>query len=137
MLRSKVNQDVASEAEIVRLREQLAQWRKANRPRARLPEEFWREAVGLARQAGLYRIARGLPIDAKLLKRRMAERPEFVELAVELAAPQPPAAAPPERAAHTSAVVVEWESPQAGRLRVELPGEPDWVSLLRAWRVTA
>jgi hypothetical protein len=54
MLKAKVNQVPASEAEIVGLREQLAQWRKANRPRARLPKEFWREAVGLARQAGMY-----------------------------------------------------------------------------------
>ena len=52
----KVKQE--GEAEIARLREQLAQWRKANRPRARLPEEFWREAVGLARQAGLYTLIR-------------------------------------------------------------------------------
>ena len=55
----KVNHDPASEAEITQLREQLAEGRKANRPRARLPEEFLEGSGGVG-TLGLYRIALGV-----------------------------------------------------------------------------
>jgi hypothetical protein len=46
-------------------------WRSGRRPRARIPEELWAMAVGLAREHGVNRTARALRLDYYALKRRL------------------------------------------------------------------
>jgi len=103
------------------LKRRLAAWRSEHPRRSRLPEEFWKAAVGLARKHGRYRTARALPIDYANLRKRMerAAEPrettrstEFVELL-----------APPPRADCTVEI-----------LRVQIRGGLDWEQILRAWR---
>ena len=72
--------------EILDLRTRLAEWRRSHPKRSRLPEGIWTAAVELARRHGLYRTARGLPIDYAGLRQRLEgtrstalSRPEFLE----------------------------------------------------------
>ena len=55
--------------------QRLKRWREGHGSRTRLPEELWAEAVGLARQEGLYRTARSLGLDYGNLKRRVEGAP--------------------------------------------------------------
>ena len=74
------------EAELIEFSNQLTSWRQAHRQRTRLPEEFWQEAVRLARRRGLHRTARTLRLDYKRLKERLAASngapTKFVEVTV-------------------------------------------------------
>ena len=65
----------------------IEQWRERHRPRARLPEQLWREAAELACPHGINRTARALRLDYYSLKKRAAaaarpgeHAPEFVEV---------------------------------------------------------
>ena len=65
----------------------IERWRERHRPRARIPEELWHEAVELACAYGIHRTAKALRLGYYSLKKRVAaaarpgERaPEFVEL---------------------------------------------------------
>lgn len=106
--------------EFLDLRRRLVEWRSSNPRRSPLPEPFWAEAVGLARNHGLYRTARALPVDYVNLRKRLrgaapretVSRPQFVELSLAPAG---------------SAYWVEV-------LRVQGSGAVDWGQLLRAWR---
>jgi|SRR5882724_1582377 hypothetical protein len=105
--------------------QRLEEWRSANRPRSRLPESIWQEAVKLAQQYGLNCTARALRLDYAQLKKRLPARPQrrtaqFVELI---------AAAVPT----SGRCLIEVESTH-GKLRVEMNSAPDWNQLLRAWR---
>ena len=55
-------------------RRQLDRWRSRHRPRARLPEELWRQAAALARQHGLNKTARALGLKYDSLKKRIEAR---------------------------------------------------------------
>jgi hypothetical protein len=119
---------------IVELQRQLDQFRSTQPHRTRLPETLWQAAVELARQHGLHAVAHPLRLDYMGLKRRLAggaevhkkkksSSPGFVELI----------------AAHPAAVpecVIEFESRSGGKISIHWKGsgEPDWSSLLRAWR---
>lgn len=102
------------------LQRRLTEWRSSHPRRSPLPDEFWTEAVGLARKHGLYRTARTLPIDyANLRKRLRSAAPvvtvpglQFVELSPAVAG---------------TGYCVEL-------LRVQGNGAVDWSQLLRAWR---
>ena len=106
--------------EFLELRARLAEWRESHPRRFPLPEPIWAEAVELARQHGLYRTARALPIDYANLRKRLngatpsgaVARPEFLEVRM----------APAQ-----SGGCVEV-------LRVPLTGAVDWNQLFRAWR---
>ncbi len=73
-----------------RVRRRLERWRRMRAyRRAPIPDGIWAGAVALARQHGLYEVARALPIDYGALKRHLAaadrtavppERSQFVEL---------------------------------------------------------
>lgn len=105
--------------DVADLREQLERWRKHNRRGARLPEEFWGEAVATAREEGLYRVAKGLPVDWRTLKKKMAaSEAVFVE-----------ARGPEQAVAKGHAVEVETAR---GRLRVTGLGVSELAELLRA-----
>src|SRR5919112_403555 len=56
---------------ILHLQQQLDQWRGAQKGRAKLPESFWRAAVELAKQYGVFRTAQPLRLDYTRLKQRL------------------------------------------------------------------
>ena len=93
------------------LSEQLGRWRAANRKRARLPEEFWQEAVAIAQREGLHRTAKRLPVDWRVLKKRLEQAtPRFTEVTM-------PTATRPS----AGSCVLERETSQ-GKIRLELSG---------------
>ena len=53
------------------VRVRFEQWRQTRQGRARIPEELWAAAVGLARRNGVNRTAAALHLDGGKLKRRM------------------------------------------------------------------
>ena len=115
---------------ILHLRQQLDQWRGAQKGRAKLPESFWQAAVDLAKQHGVFRTAQPLRLDYTRLKQRLvgaapqrkSPRPAFVELV------RPPA--------ELEGCVIEFESALCAKMRVQWRSNtpPDWTNLLRAWR---
>jgi hypothetical protein len=124
---------------IVRLQQQLTQWRSKNRPRARLPEPFWNAAMELARQYGIYQTAHPLRLDYVGLKKRLvgsqsAQQRTTAKPAkatfVELVAPH--TAKPDEW-------VIEFESWRGNKMRLQGKAAMplDWTVLLRAWREMA
>lgn len=116
---------------LIRLQQELEQWRATQPTRSKLPHSLWESAVAVARQCGVYTAAKALRLDYRGLKkrvlgsdapRRKSKQPAFVEL---LAQP----------VARAEDYMVEFESPSGAKMRVQwkatLP--PDWSSLLRAW----
>ena len=110
------------------LKGQLGRWRKATAKRTRLPEEFWREAVEIAGECGLYRTAKSLPVDWRQLKKRLErsaaarETTEFVEVAL-------PAARPA-----AGNILLERETKAGQRMKLTLNGLSAWevAELVRA-----
>ena len=108
---------------------------RSTRPRGRkLPDSVWQAAVELAREHGVYSVARHLRLDYAGLKkriggvshrRRKTRKPTFVELI-----------APPS--AMLGECLIEFESLRGGKVRIQWKAatSPDWMSLLRAWRET-
>ena len=99
---------------IVQLQRQLDQFRSTQSQRTKLPESLWQAAVGLARQHGVYAVARPLRLDYMGLKRRLggvpsvrrrAAKPAFVELIT----PHP---------ATLEDCVIEFESAGGGKMRI-------------------
>jgi hypothetical protein len=118
---------------IAQLQRQLDQFRSTQSQRTKLPESLW-QAVALARQHGVYAVARPLRLDYMGLKKRLggvpsvrrrAAKPAFVELI----APHP---------ATLEDCVIEFESAGGGKMRIHWKAAtpPDWAGLLRAWRDT-
>jgi hypothetical protein len=113
---------------ILRLQQQLDQWRGAQKGRTKLPESFWQAAVDLAKQYGVFRTAQPLRLDYTRLKQRLVgaapqrKSPAFVEVV------RPPA--------EMEECVIEFESAQGAKMRVQWRSNtpPDWTNLLRAWR---
>jgi len=56
------------------MKRKLAEWRSAKPHRSPLPDSLWQAIVELASKYGLYRTAKGLPIDYGTLKRRCTEQ---------------------------------------------------------------
>ena len=108
---------------------------RSTRPRGkRLPDSVWQAAVELAREHGVYSVARHLRLDYSGLKKRLggvshrrrkARKPAFVELI-----------APPS--AMLGECLIEFESLHGSKVRIQWKAatSPDWMSLLRAWRET-
>ena len=57
--------------ELAELRQRLEAWRRTGRKGRRIPNELWAEAVTLAREHGIYRVARSLGLEYNGLKRRV------------------------------------------------------------------
>jgi hypothetical protein len=53
------------------VRGQFERWREAHPPRTRIPEALWSRAVSLAREHGVYRVARELHLRYYSLKERV------------------------------------------------------------------
>ena len=108
---------------------------RSTRPRGkRLPDSVWQAAVELAREHGVYSVARHLRLDYAGLKKRLGgvshrrqktRKPTFVELIA------PPSAMQGE-------CLIEFESLRGSKVRIQwkTATSPDWMSLLRAWRET-
>lgn len=114
------------------LQQQFEQFRATHRPRSKLPEAFWASAAELAKQHGLYTVARALRLDYAGLKKRLngsarrrrkPAQPRFVELI----------ASGPLK---LDECVIEFESARGGKMRIHwrAAAPPDWAGLLRAWR---
>jgi hypothetical protein len=119
---------------IAQLQLQLEQIRSTQPRGKRLPDSVWQAAVELAREHGVYSVARHLRLDYSGLKKRLggvshrrrkARKPTFVELI-----------APP--AAMVGECLIEFESLHGSKVRIQWKAatSPDWMSLLRAWRET-
>jgi hypothetical protein len=101
---------------IEKIRKRLETWRKARKPRARIPDRLWNEAVKAARQYGVNKTARTLHLEYNALKKRLhavtddnKTTPAFIELI--------PAASSP-----LSECLIELESPQGEKMRIHLKG---------------
>jgi hypothetical protein len=119
---------------VAQLQLQLDQIRSTQPRGKRLPDSVWQAAVELAREHGVYSVARHLRLDYTGLKKRLggvshrrrkARKPAFVEL---IATPS----------AMLGECVIEFESLRGGKVRIQWKAatSPDWMSLLRAWRET-
>jgi hypothetical protein len=119
-------------AALSRAQRKIEQWRQQHRPRARIPEELWREAAELACVHGINRTARALRLDYYSLKKRAAAAaapssepaPEFVELL--------PGGMPAGRPEY----LIEVEDAGGAKLRIRLQGGdiPDVAALVRVFR---
>ena len=124
-----VQRDLA--AALGRAQRKIEQWRQRRRPRARIPEELWRQAAQLACAYGIHRTAKALRLDYYSLKKRVAaaagsgERgPQFVEIL-----PGGMAATRPE-------CLIEVEDPSGAKMRIRLQGGdfPDVAALIGVFR---
>ena len=100
-------------AEIQEAQLQFENWRRERKRGARIPGNLWATAVALAKEHGVWPIARALHLDHSRLKRRVRNGPEddvksgaFVELI-----PQ---------GALQCACIVEMEDERGARMRIEL-----------------
>ena len=127
-------------AKLEAVRRRFDRWRKAHRPRSRIPDALWSVAVKMAGRHGLHRTARALRLDYYSLKERLephaATDPKsaagdaagaFLELA------GPSAVGP-------CACTVEWEDQAGAKMRLSLQGitTPDLAALSRSfWNRTS
>ena len=109
----------------------IEQWRQQHRPRARLPEELWREAADLACSQGVNRTARALRLGYYALKKRVGTAvgcgegaPDFVEVL--------PGGMPNSRPQCT----IEVQEAGGAKIRICLQGPdlPDVLALARVLR---
>jgi len=128
-------QDPRFSEDVESVRGRVRSWRATRRPGSAMPEDLWGAAVVLARKHGLYRIARGLPVDYGALKMRVDRRgasdvatrqADFIELT---AARFGVSSEPP-------VFEVEVTDPDGARMVVRLPGTAavDVVGLVGAFR---
>ncbi len=107
------------------------QWRGCKRPRARIPEELWSLAVGLAREHGVNRTARALRLDYYTLKRRLDAAPELEKTAADFIE-----VFPVEMAPRGNQWTMELESGMGAKMRIEVQGVklPDLAAVVYAFR---
>lgn len=111
-----------------RLGEQLMEWRSTHHAPARIPEELWASAVGLATEMGACKVSRALRLGYASLRKRMkgqsltAVRPDtaFVEWL-------------PSLASNISECSLELESKRGAKVRVQMKNvsAPSLSSVLR------
>jgi hypothetical protein len=129
----KINREEAGD-ELGQLRVRFEQWRQQKRHRRqRIPSALWDAATGLARQRGIYPVARTLRLDYILLKKRAGlacerQRSPATMPFVECLLPGP---------AIASENVVELVNRHGARMILRLPGSnrQDWQALAQLfWR---
>ena len=129
----------AKVVELSALRERVERWRERREgARARIPEELWNAAVGVARVEGIYATCRALRFNYYSLKDRVdlaekeskerAERGEKIEGAafVELGAAE---------LGGSGKTVIELVGRNGGRMRIDMSGASgvDMVGLVQAF----
>ena len=102
-----------------RLQDRFVQWRQQSGPghRRRIPHGFWEDASVLARQQGVYKVARTLRLDYATLKKRVGanadrQHPPLTDPFVELRMPDSEA---------TAENVIELVNRQGARMTLRLP----------------
>ena len=110
-----------------RAQRKFEQWRQRRRPRARIPEELWREAAELACAYGVNRTARALRLDYYSLKKRVAAAARSGQRAAEFVEILPGGMAAPR-----SECEIEVEDGSGVKMRIHLQGGdlPDVAALL-------
>jgi len=109
-----------SSVELAPLREQVEAWREAKGDSRPMPKEIWEIAVELARRYGPCQIARGVGLDYKSLRLRLAKagrtpepvRPTFVQLPATLDQAIP--------VSTVAGATIELFSPDGFRMRIHL-----------------
>lgn len=123
------------EGAVEAVRWRIARWRQERERLGPMPEDLWAAAVGLARVHGVFRVARGLPVDYGALKKRVdgacgswerETRGGFVELPV------------PAPVAGVDGATVEMVGSDGARVVVRLPATHglDLAALLSAFLST-
>lgn len=116
---------------LLRTQRKIERWRQQRRPRARIPEELWREAAELACAYGINQTAKILRLDYYSLKKRLPaaarlgrHEAEFVEIL--------PGGIPSARPQCT----IEVEETTGAKMRIHLQGGemPDVAAILGAFR---
>jgi len=125
-MRSRTTSVVGSN--VVRIREQLNQWRQDHIGRRRIPEVLWTEAARVAHEHGLHKTARLLGLDYYSLKKRLQ-----VESVPAKDSPSSPAFVELQPAYPTAAFecVLELQNAQGTQLKLHLRGSaaPDLTAL--------
>jgi hypothetical protein len=67
------SRDTSKFEDLEALRQRFQEFRKANRPRTRLPEELWNAAAEIAGRRGMGLTVRTLRLDVNNLKKRMGQ----------------------------------------------------------------
>lgn len=118
-------------AALSRAQRKIEQWRERHRPRARIPEELWREVARLACVCGINRTARALRLDYYALKKRATAAAESGEPVAQLVEVLPGGMPAPG-----SACTIELEDASGVKMRIHLQGRepPDIVALVRLFR---
>ena len=118
---------ISSYEDLEALRLRFEEFRSGHEKRTRLPEELWQAAAEIAGRRGMNVVCRSLRLDANSLKKRMGQaskpakakrkagkhKPESAAHFVELFTPA---------ASGGSSCIVEVDTPQGGRLRLEWKG---------------
>jgi hypothetical protein len=115
---------------LARVRGQFSAWRRSRTRRSRTPPALWAAAVDLAREHGVYAVAKELRVNYERLKASLESGPargavkedrRFLDLGV---------------APVGSECSVELESPQGAKVRIHFRGQPsngaDLVALAEA-----
>ena len=132
--------------DVEQVRRQWREWRSTHAVRSRLPKELWSAAVELARRDGIDATARALDVDKPSLRKwagrlnpgppqptrrksQLKERANALPAFVELLTSSSGAA---------TSCLVEVESPQGAKLRLELKGiqTSQLAELIRAFAAT-
>jgi len=118
-------------AALSRAQRKIEQWRQRRRPRARIPEELWREAAQLACAHGINRTAMALQLDYYALKKRAAAAARSGERAAEFVEILPGGLPTPR-----PECTIELEDAGGVKMRIHLAGGdlPDVAYLTRMFR---
>jgi hypothetical protein len=131
--------------DVEQVRRRFAEWRNTHAVRSRLPEELWTAAVELVQRDGIDATSRALDVDKQSLRKwagrlnpapqparrksrpkpRENDLPAFVELLT-------------SSSGAATSCLVEVESPQGAKLRLELKGIPtsELAKLIRVFATT-
>jgi hypothetical protein len=114
-----------------RAQRKFEHWRQRRRPRARIPEELWREAAELASAYGIHRIAKALRLDYYSLKKRVAAAARSGQRAAEFVEILPGGMPIPRPECR-----IEVEDGSGVKMRIHLQGGdlPDVAALTRVFR---
>ena len=129
-------------ARLVALRRRFGDWRRAHRPRSRIPEPLWRSAVKMAGVCGLHRTARALRLDYYALKKRVEREPAIndstaalpdVGMGAKVVAPFLELV--PPLTVGVGECLLELENATGGKMRVHVKGvaPPDLAALSRSF----
>jgi hypothetical protein len=131
--------------DVEQVRRQWAEWRSTHAVRSGLPEELWAAAAELARRDGIDATARALDVDKQSLRKWAGRLNPASQPARRKSQPKPRANGLPafvelltSSSGAATSCLVEVESPQGAKLRLELKGVPtsELAKLIRAFAST-